>query len=558
MGRLSGFKYHEVARRLRKFGYAIVAMAVGLAFANCMLNGWTYDDHSVIAGNPIVRHFSNIGILFSPDYFLKANEGSWRPVVTASYFFDAAIWGIRPAGAHLTNYLLHLGAALLLFGQLRRMGIGEAPALAGALLFGLHPVVCEPVNGVGFREDLLVGFFGLLAWRFFSLHASARLFPCLCGGLCIFWAQLSKESAVAWPLLFLCLGFKFRPDSVSLWSRSAASPNEPGRPAPKINRASLTALICALVPLTLALLLQLVLFANPSHQEIPWPRGARLASWFGAPFLVLRYLGLILFPWHLSPDYPTLPAPDSLPAFVAGGGGLGLLLLGLTIGLLWRRSRFAGGWLLFLLPLAPVTGVVPVAQPFTERFLYVPMMGIAWMAAEALEIMAQRAREGRLSARAVRIVVGACITVLVALGARAVVRNRDWKDNETLFIPVLESNPASTRGLQARGNRLVGAKQYEQAAEVFRKIIAQKPDESPEAYYQLGYVLGELARNEEAAEASHQATILWPEYPDAHLNAAIYYLRMIPPDKEKAAEHLRAYRHLGFQPPAKLLREAGL
>ena len=84
-----------------------------------------------------------------------------------------AIGGLNVRGYHATNLAIHLAAALLLFGLLRRtfllpamrerLGAAATPlALAVALLWAVHPLQTESVTYVVQRAESLVGLFYLL------------------------------------------------------------------------------------------------------------------------------------------------------------------------------------------------------------------------------------------------------------------------------------------------------------------------------------------------------------------------------------------------------------
>ncbi|MGL6096054.1 MAG: hypothetical protein ACRC7O_09695, partial [Fimbriiglobus sp.] len=77
-------------------------------------------------------------------------------------FLDATLWGLDPAGFHLTNVLLHAGTAGLVVPFARRLGCEPVAAVAVALMWGLHPLRVEAVAWIGDRTDLLCGFFWVL------------------------------------------------------------------------------------------------------------------------------------------------------------------------------------------------------------------------------------------------------------------------------------------------------------------------------------------------------------------------------------------------------------
>ncbi|MDD2899686.1 MAG: hypothetical protein PHI31_13355 [Desulfuromonadaceae bacterium] len=107
--------------------------------------------------------------------FLPSGSGQYyRPLLYLTFIGDKYIWGLEASFMHFENVLLHLGNSLIVYwltwqvistsSEFRQYS--QAP-LATALLFGLHPIVTEPVNWVSGRTDLLAGFFVFLSFGLF-------------------------------------------------------------------------------------------------------------------------------------------------------------------------------------------------------------------------------------------------------------------------------------------------------------------------------------------------------------------------------------------------------
>jgi hypothetical protein len=88
--------------------------------------------------------------------------GHYVPITWLSFALDHAVWGLRPAGYHLTNVLLHaVNAALVsvLAADLLRRATGwpdpicRLGAAVSALFGGLHPLRVEAVSWVTGRRD---------------------------------------------------------------------------------------------------------------------------------------------------------------------------------------------------------------------------------------------------------------------------------------------------------------------------------------------------------------------------------------------------------------------
>jgi hypothetical protein len=123
----------------------------------------------------------------------------YRPLVSASFAFDLALWGLRPFGYHLTNVVLHAVATVGLLTLARALGLGHASAVLAALLFALHPVSVGVVPGLARRHDLLCAAFLFPAA---ILLLKGRYLPAAALYLC---SLLAKETSLAFAPVALLL-----------------------------------------------------------------------------------------------------------------------------------------------------------------------------------------------------------------------------------------------------------------------------------------------------------------------------------------------------------------
>ncbi|HEY7870609.1 MAG TPA: hypothetical protein VIF59_15370, partial [Methylomirabilota bacterium] len=98
--------------------------------------------------------------------------GHWIPVTWLTLGADFAVWGMNPFGYHLTNLLLHVAAAVVVYFVSRRLlglavpdsapGAQRLGAATAALFFALHPLRVESVAWITERRDLTSGLFFFL------------------------------------------------------------------------------------------------------------------------------------------------------------------------------------------------------------------------------------------------------------------------------------------------------------------------------------------------------------------------------------------------------------
>src|SRR4030067_2248657 len=146
-----------------------------IAFLNTLDNTFVYDDVFTITDNYFIRDWGNFSAFFTDDYFKYSGEATFRPVVTFSYFIDYSLWHLNPAGFHLTNILLHAVNAVLVYLLVSAISRSHTASFLTSILFALHPILTEAVNGISYREDLLTTTFFLSSILLFVQSAIVRL-----------------------------------------------------------------------------------------------------------------------------------------------------------------------------------------------------------------------------------------------------------------------------------------------------------------------------------------------------------------------------------------------
>jgi hypothetical protein len=156
----------------------------------------------------------------------------FRPVVVLFFALDHAVYGLHPAGYHLTNLLIVAGTTALVWGIARHMlgpGLG---AWAAAALFAIHPCHAGAADWISGRTDLLAGAFYAAAFFLYleSQRRRATAVPLFVLALASFaLALLSKEMAITLPaMMLLHAGFFLRGSrSLGVWWRLLSRESSP-------------------------------------------------------------------------------------------------------------------------------------------------------------------------------------------------------------------------------------------------------------------------------------------------------------------------------------------
>jgi tetratricopeptide (TPR) repeat protein len=163
-----------------------------------------FDDDAILLRNASKVDSLSVVDAFTHDAEFGNNIELYRPLQNLSFIIDNAIWGFNPAKFHVTNVFLHLLNTLLLFFILTRIKLKPWLSLVIMAIFAAHPIFSTAVCWLPARGDLLLAFWGLLAWYLFVLYLENHQKKWLILHLfSIVFALFSKESAIVLPVLFL-------------------------------------------------------------------------------------------------------------------------------------------------------------------------------------------------------------------------------------------------------------------------------------------------------------------------------------------------------------------
>ncbi len=429
-----------------RIGFLLALVTV--VYANSLGNQFTLDDELYITGNPQVTRFSWPGLL-APN----RTTNVFRPLSFLTFAFNWAI-GPHPFGFHVLNLLLHAAVVVLLYflfrALLRDNAYGPTIALVAAALFAVHPIHTEAVTSIVGRPELLATGFLFTAWL---LHLHDRQILAL---LCFALALLSKESAAV--LLPLVLVGDY---ALGKW-----------KPLPRY------AGIATLTAIYLGLLwrVQGGRFGQRVISPLDNPLGNLPAPWriLNAVRVAWKYLALQLYPHVLSCDYSFNEIPifkdwrHTLPAAIAAAAVVGLWL--------WAIARRKGEWILaggiYFAGFTTTSNIlIPTGTILGERLAYLPSAGICLLAAAVwARLFAEAERKDQQ-----KWAVAVLAAVVALLGARSIFRNRDWKDNETLFASAIRAVPNSAKAHNNLGLLYLNERQQDRAQREFETVLRIYP-----------------------------------------------------------------------------------
>jgi Flp pilus assembly protein TadD len=509
----------------REWAPALIPAALTFCvFLPLLGNGFVnWDDQANFLDNPHYRGFGWSSLRWM---FTTAHLGHYIPVTWLTLALDYTVWGLNPAGYHLTSTLLHAVNALLVYrlasSLLTAAGPGTSAAwdirlgaMAAALVFALHPQRVESVAWATERRDVTMGFFALLTvlayLRAVRESVEGRL------NRRWYWASvglfamalLSKSLVIGLPLVLFVL------DLYPLRRRPAAHPRGLGRAVwlGFIEKWPFLALSGAVGVLMLAL------GAHRGNMTAldALSLGQRLAiTAYGLVF----YLWKAVIPWPLSPLYTLFHpvVPWDLVYLVP------MVMVTIVTGILIAaRRRWPAGlaaWIVYVVLVLPVSGLFHNGPQITaDRYTYAASMSWALLVGAGVVWCGGAARNHRLSRPLAHGLLVALLLLLLGWSALGIRQEGIWHDSVALWSRAALVEPESDIPIFYLGWSLADAGRFDEARAHFARALARTPDSLPALKAQLLLHVGVIeqrAGHRAAAQASfRQALAVEPEHPVA-------------------------------------------
>ncbi len=483
-----------LSRRIGWRPLVIFALTV-MSYASAATSPLLFDDQTSIVSNTSIRRLTPLQGPLSPP---RDTPVAGRPIVNLTFAINYATSGLGTRGYHVTNVFIHVFAAWLLLGVVRRgLRLPRVPpllrdraddlAFVCALLWALHPLNSEAVNYLTQRSESLMALFYLLTiyGSLRALDAGDTERPALrtpatstsraemrwtaIAIVACFAGMASKESMITAPLMVLLIDRILVFDSwkQALWPR----------------RSLYAGLAASWVVLGAILWTVPRTSAGFTSLSTSWNYLLNQAQ------IVPRYLALALWPRSLVLDYG-LPVPLTFGQVWLGFTFLAVLGA-LTIVVLWRWPKIGLLCAWFFITLAPASSIIPVATEVgAERRMYLPLMALVLLAVLGVHTwLEKRAGANR---RSVAIGLVAVISLLMIVGLQ--LRNREYSSPMTMAQTIVQRWP-NGRGHFLFASELIGAGRHDEAMAEFRESAKTYPG----ALFALGTELAGMGQLDEAA-----------------------------------------------------------
>jgi len=446
----------------------LVSLIAFLFYFNTFSNENALDDTMVIVQNKFVlQGFAGIPDILANDGYdgyytlvFKNTDpmagGRYRPLSLVSFAVEQEFMGAVPENKldsvmenppeqspqkiklvnnmhtrHVFNVLWYMLCVVALLYFLRYVVFKNDPlaALVATIIFAIHPIHTEVVANVKSRDEIMSLLFTCLTFIFaFKYQEHKKKWLLGIALLCYLLAFLSKEYAITLVVLL--------PLSFYIFNKSTL-------------KHSIMATLPYLGVALIYFLIRLKITGNAGDGYIsnlysePYLLASGVETFATKIATSLNYLKLLIYPYPLSADYSynSIPYKDFSHPLV----WLSLIVHGSLIVLFFyflrRRNVMAFAIGFYLLNLALVSNIFfEIGATMGERLIFQSSVGfaiaVAYLLVRGVEfIKTQQARNATLS--------GFMIVLILMCGYETMARNRDWKNNSTLYRHDVETAPNS-------------------------------------------------------------------------------------------------------------------
>lgn len=478
-----------------------VILAV-LAYGASLDGGFLWDDAGHVTP-PGLRSVEGLARIWTE----PGASQQYYPLLHSTFWGLHKAFGDEPFGYRVVNLLLHAASALLLWRVLERLRVRGAAFIAG--LFLVHPVHVETVAWISELKNVLSGVFylgALLAWVGYanldeedvpSAADSSRRRLYVIALALFLCALLSKTVTATWPAVVLV---------ITWWKRGRLDRQRDVVPLVPFFAAGLVmASVTVWAESTLI---------GARGEEFALSLSERLCIAGRAPWF---YATQLWKPVELCFFYPHWELQGAL----AWSWPLATVALLVALALTTRRIGRAplASLLIFGGTLFPALGFFNV-YPFrysyaADHFQYLASIALLALAGGGVAAWI----EARASEPVRRAAPYAAVIALGLLAWQARVRTAAFENEEALWQDTLAKNPTSAAAHNNLGQLLAESGRVDEAIASYERSIELRPDD-PAAYLNLGNAYGQLGRHDEAIASIRVSLEKGPDRPNTWTSLA--------------------------------------
>jgi len=362
-----------------------------------------------------------------------------------------------------------------------------------ATIFAVHPILIESViwiSGGSYSNGAFFGFLTILFYLLFSQNREKKFY--LLSLLSLVVTFLFLEKLIVLPIILLlyevCFG-QFKKN----WHR--------------------------LIPFFLfsflfALKLLGLLGAKITSLETTYYQQPGLENPFiQIPIAISSYLSLIFWPKALTLYHSELTFNQGQYFLKLG---VFLIFLGLIIFFFKKEKRVFFWLVFFIISLLVTLTPFKISWVVAERYVYFGSLGIFVFIAWLISQIGHWFKNQKIS----WIIFG---LIIISFSTRTIIRNFDWKNQDTLWLATAKTSPSSSQNHNNLGDLYFRQGKYEKAVEEFEKAIDLKPNYG-DAFHNMANTYHQMGDDNLALENYQKALSFNPNLWQSHQNlAAIHF-----------------------------------
>jgi tetratricopeptide (TPR) repeat protein len=469
--------------RENRITLAFLAFLVFTVYANSFGNGFVSDDVGGFLKNPNIGKFSSV--TGNPMHF--SLPGFFQ-------FIAYHIGGMHPLTFRIINIFAHLGSVFLVY-ILLSLSMNKNTAVIAASIFAVHPILIESISWISGGLYSIYGFFFLLSFLFYLFANSNRKYYYYSIVFYIM-ALFSSEKAIVLFLIFILYELAFGSVRYN-WRK--------------------------IIPFFSVSFVLTILYVSKIGSRVSDVAALgyqqQATEGFFNPFIQIpvavgSYLKLIFWPAKL-----TLYQTEM--AFTQGQYILFILItLVFFSAIIWGyfKNKNIFFWLaFFFITLLPTLTPFKISWIVAERYAYLGTLGIIVAFAVLLNKLL------KLNENAKMVGYFALVVIIVSLSVRTIIRNQDWKSEDTLWLATAQVAPSGQQIHNNLGDVYARQGNLDKAVEEFKTAININPNYA-DAYHNLANTYQQMGQVDLAVENYQKALEINPQIWQSYQNlAAIYF-----------------------------------
>lgn len=460
----------------------ILCFLVFLVYSIALPNQFLSDDIAAIQQNPLINkkeYFwgQTFPLYFSPRNFL--------------IFLTVKIFGLSPFFLRLENVFFHIGVSFLVFLILSLFFQPPIP-LTSSAIYSVHPILIESVTWISGGPYANTSFFIFLSLLFWIGFGRTKKKKFLVFSFLSFLVALTFSERVVWLLAVIIIYELCFVKLKNNWKW--------------------------LLPHTLLAVFWMIFLFQLARKRLAglqtnyYQEPGFDNPLVKIPFAITSYLELIFWPQRLT-FYHSELSMTTLEFIIRVL--ITLVFFGIILYFLKKEKKVFFWLSFFIVSLSPTLTPLRISWVVAERYVYTGTIGViaafVWSVFQIRAIRDKKNLQWWLFG-----------LIVLSLSIRTIVRNLDWRNQDTLWLATAKYSPTSPQNHNNLGDLYARRGEYDKAIEEFKKAIELKPNYA-DAYHNLANIYKIVRKIDLAEENYLKALSFNPNLWQSFQNLSVIY-----------------------------------